>query len=156
MPLGKYMEYEQDQPRFRDPGDLVLFVKALPMARLAQRVRSTPLPEVVAAMGAGGGREMDSRRARVAAGRACSLFCRLFGGLDSCLTRSLVAGAMLSAAHEVLLHVGFRPGSREVPLDGHAWLTVDGERLDLERPDEDVRPYTEVLDIPFSARARSR
>ena len=45
------MEYEQNQPRFRNSGDVVLFLRALPLAWRAQRVRGTPLPEVVAAMG---------------------------------------------------------------------------------------------------------
>ena len=110
------MEYEQDQPRFRDPGDVVLFLRALPLARRAQR----------------------------------------FGGLDSCLTRSLVAGAMLSEAHDVVLHVGFRPGTEEVPLDGHAWLTVDGGRLDAIAPDDVDHPYAGILEIPFGAEGRSR
>jgi len=150
------MEYEQDQPRFRDSGDVVLFLRALPLAWRAQRVRGTPLPEVVAAMGGMGGREREALRAKVAAGRACLRYGQWFGGLDSCLTRSLVAGAMLSEAHDVVLHVGFRPGTEEVPLDGHAWLTVDGERLDAIAPDDVDHPYAGILEIPFGADGRSR
>jgi hypothetical protein len=149
------MKYEQDQPRFRQPGDVVLFLKALPLARKAQRVRFAPLPEVVAAMGVGGGRERDPRRAEVAAGRACLRYGRWCGGLDTCLTRSLVAGAMLSGHHDVVLHVGFRPGSDEVPLDGHAWLTVNGEKMDTISPDDASRPYDGILAVPFDADGRS-
>ncbi len=113
------------------------------------------MPEVVAAMGGVAGREKEARRVQVAAGRACSAYGRLFGGLDSCLTRSLVAGAMLSEAHDVVLHVGFRPGSDDVPVDGHAWLTVDGARLDAIPPDDLDRPYAGVLEIPFGVQRRS-
>jgi hypothetical protein len=49
----------------------------------------------------------------------------------------------------VVLYVGFRPGSDENPVDGHAWLTVDGERLDVDPPDRDRAPYDEVLEISF-------
>ena len=155
------MKYEQEQPRFRQPGDVVLFLKALPLARRAQRVRCAPLPEVVAAMGARGGRERDPRRAQVAAGRACLRYGRWCGGLDTCLTRSLVAGAMLSDDHDVVLHVGFRPGSDDVPVDGHAWLTVDGEKMDAISPDgafspDDASgPYDVILEVPFDADGRS-
>jgi hypothetical protein len=62
----------------------------------------------------------------------------------------LVAGALLAAEHQVVLHVGFRPGTEEVSVDGHAWLTVDGDTLDVAYPDEARVPYAEVLEIPFS------
>jgi hypothetical protein len=155
MPQGKYMELEQDGPRFRELGDLILFVRALPLARRAQAVLRLPLPEVVAAMAAAGGRENRVRKVRVAAGRACSRYGRWFGGLDSCLTRSLVAGALLSSTHDVVLHVGFRPGEAEPPADGHAWLTVNGERIDVAPPDTGAGTYDEVLRFPFLNDRRS-
>ena len=143
------MVAEQNAPRYRSQRDVVLFLRALALARRAQFVRSTPLPEVVANMAGEGGRVNEAKRAQVAAGRACSRYGRWFGGLNSCLTRSLVAGALLCGSHEVVLHVGFRPGSDEVPVDGHAWLTVDGEKLDVADPVEVAEPYTGVLEIPY-------
>jgi hypothetical protein len=151
---------------------VLLFLAALPGARRAQRVTDTRLPDVVAAMnkgvfgfeflvfssprppGVGEGRgesrnlEPDVERVARAAGRATARWARWFGGLDSCLTRSLVAGSMLAPYGEVVLQVGFRPGEEENVVDGHAWITVDGEpvgedgRLALES-------YERVLSIPF-------
>jgi len=98
-----------------------------------------------------GGRVGVARQAQLAASRACARYGRWFGGLNSCLTRSLVAGALLCGAHDVMLHVGFRPGTEELPVDGHAWLSVDGEKLDVANPGEVTVPYTGALEIPFTA-----
>jgi hypothetical protein len=56
---------------------------------------------------------------------------------------------LLSSDHEVVLHLGFRPGTGELRVDGHAWLVVDGERLDLTLPGEAVEPHESVLALPF-------
>ncbi len=119
------------------------------MAREAQRVRSAPLPVVAAAMATANGKVAKPERARLAAARACGRYARWFGGLNTCLTRSLVAGALLCGRHDVVLHVGFRPGSDEMPVDGHAWLTVDGEELSVVDSENAAEPYTTVLEIPF-------
>ena len=144
------MPAEQRAPRYRSPRDVVLFLTALPMAKRAQIVTSKPLPAAVQMMAIAEGRVVEPPRARAAAARACARYERWFGGLNSCLTRSLVAGALLCGAHEVVLHVGFRPGTDELPVDGHAWLTVDGEVLDLTDPGDRTVPYTGALEIPFS------
>lgn len=151
------MEAEENQTpaaapreRHRSPADLVLFLAALPLARRAQQVSCVPLPRLVAEMAAeGSGRSADPDRVLRAASRACARCARWFGGVDTCLTRSLVAGALLCGGDRAIeLHVGFRPG-RNAVVDGHAWLMVDGVRLDAEQPGQHAEPYAEVLEIPF-------
>jgi len=163
-------------PRYRGAADLLLFLAALPLARRAQRVRDTRLPDVVAAMAARGAlhrglpvldllprpaggvdagasnglRTVDTERVARAAGRATARWARWFGGLDSCLTRSLVAGGMLAGAGEVVLQVGFRPGEPERTVDGHAWVTVDGRPVGPDGQLAEER-YERVLEIPFGA-----
>lgn len=125
---------------------LVLFLRALPLARGAQAVKTTPLPEVVERLGARrGGVSVDD--AVRAAQRACGRWARWFGGLDTCLTRSLVAGALLAGDHQVVLHVGFRPTEQgAAAVDGHAWLVVDGEVVELTGLDhEHEAPYETTL-----------
>jgi hypothetical protein len=151
----EYIEPVAGPKRELRPGDVTLFVAALPLARRAQAVRSRPLARVVASMARARGRTGDPRRAALAAARACGRYGRWFGGLNTCLTRSLVAGALLCGRHQVNLHVGFRSGSDDLPLDGHAWLTVGGRMLDLARPDEAALPYTEVMVIPFGGEGGS-
>ena len=131
----------------------MLFTAALRYVPGALGVRSTPLPKVIQGMGSPGfpARKISSDEALRAAQRACSRWARWFGGLDSCLTRSLVAGALLAGSHEVVLHVGFRPtdqGSEAV--DGHAWLVVDGEVVELTGLDhEHGEPYESTLELPM-------
>ena len=114
--------------------EIVLFVRALPVAIAAQGVTEEPLPEViekVLSRSRQRGVEEPAEAMR-AAQRACNRWGRWFGGLDTCLTRSLVAGGLLAGSHEVVLHVGFRPTDRGADaVDGHAWLVVDGEALEL-------------------------
>jgi hypothetical protein len=134
--------------------DIVWFVGALPFARVAQAVRTDPLTEVVASLGSrtlGGGRVKPDRAVR-AAQRACSRYARWFGGLDTCLTRSLVAGALLAGSHEVVLHVGFRPSAVGAEaVDGHAWLVVDGEVVESTGLEEEHEaPYSSTLEIPMT------
>ena len=135
--------------RYPSLGDVGLFVRSLPLAREAQGVRHEPLPDVVTRMARSQGRVADPVRAKQASARACGRYARWFGGLNTCLTRSLVAGALLCSRYEVVLHVGFRPGSDEVPVDGHAWLTVDGVELGVLDEDDEAVPFTGVLEIPF-------
>jgi len=128
--------------------EVVLFVRALPLARVAQAVKVEPLPRVVARMGTGG-RGIAKDEAMRAAQRACGRWARWFGGIDTCLTRSLVAGALLAGGHEVVLHVGFRPTDRGADaVDGHAWLVVDGEVVEMTGLDhEHGEPYSTTLEL---------
>ncbi len=135
--------------------EVVLFVRALPLARRAQAVKVEPLPKVVERIGARG-RGIAVDAAMRAAQRACNRWARWFGGLDTCLTRSLVAGALLAGSHEVVMHIGFRPPVSDVrPVDGHAWLVVDGEELELTGLDhEHGEPYSTMMRIPMGRRRR--
>lgn len=128
--------------------EVLLFARSLPLARVAQAVKTTPLPEVVERLGVRRG-EVSVDDAVRAAQRACGRWARWFGGLDSCLTRSLVAGALLAGDREVVLHVGFRPGEAGVEAaDGHAWLVVDGETIELTGLDhEHGAPYQTTLSL---------
>ena len=130
--------------------EVLLFLKAVPVVRAAQAVQTRPLPEVVAALGTRGSGLAVEDAVR-AAQRACNRWGRWFDGLDTCLTRSLTAGALLAGDHEVVLQVGFRPtdvGAEAV--DGHAWLLVDGEMVELTgRDHEHEAPYETTLELPM-------
>jgi len=135
--------------------EVSLFLRALPLARVAQAVKVEPLPKVVERMSARGhGIAVDA--AMRAAQRACNRWARWFGGLDTCLTRSLVAGALLAGDHEVVMHVGFRPTEEgAAAVDGHAWLVVDGEELELTGLDhEHGEPYATTLRLPMGRKHR--
>jgi hypothetical protein len=133
----------------RAPLDLLLLLRALPLARQAQQVSDAPVPKLVADMSAARRRSRAGpERIALAAARATARWARWFGGIDTCLTRSLAAGAMLAGSGEVVLHVGFRPGQEERIVDGHAWITVDGEPVGADGRVAG-EPYTRVLSIPF-------
>jgi hypothetical protein len=133
----------------RAPLDLLLMLRALPLARQAQQVSDTPVPELVTHMSAARRRfRAAPERIALAAARATARWARWFGGIDTCLTRSLAAGAMLAGRGEVVLHVGFRPGQEERMVDGHAWITVEGEPVGADGRVAG-EPYTKVLAIPF-------
>jgi len=123
----------------------VRFLRAMPVALAAQGVREKPIPEVVGKVRrwSGRGRVERVEDAVRAAQRACNRWARWFGGIDTCLTRSLVAGGLLAGSRDVVLHVGFRPSDQGVEaVDGHAWLVVDGERVELTgRDHEHEAPY---------------
>jgi hypothetical protein len=119
--------------------EIMLFLRALPIARASQDVRRNPLHQVIQRVRSVSVRTgvRDPDDAVRAAARVCSRWARWFGGIDTCLTRSLVAGALLSGRHEVMLHVGFRPTDRGAEaVDGHAWLVVDGEMIESTGLDE--------------------
>jgi len=133
-----------------NPVDIALFLSALGLARRAQRVRRVPVPEVVRDIAArgGGGRDHPVPRVELAAVRASNRWRRWFGGFDTCLIRSLVLGGLVAGRGEVMLNIGFRPGEEQPSIDGHAWVTVDGNPVgadgDLAR-----ERYTRVLTVPF-------
>lgn len=133
------------------PVDIVLFLRALRLARRAQRVRRVPVPEVVKDIASrdGGGRAYSVRRLELAAVRAVSRWRRWFGGLDTCLIRSLVLGSMLAGRGEVMLNIGFRPGEEQPSVDGHAWVTVEGFPVGVDG-DLARERYTRVLTVPFA------
>ncbi len=138
--------------RLLGPGDLVLFAEALRLTRAAQRIRSEPLDEVVSQVSGGAifAHTGNPRRAALAANRAGARGARWFGWLDTCLTKSLAAGGLLATRRRVVLRVGFRPGSEATEADGHAWIGIDGEELQLSAPpDLGPNPYSEILEIPF-------
>jgi hypothetical protein len=133
--------------------EIAQFLRALPLARAAQSVQTEPLPAAVDQVcgkvsGAGVGVPHDAVRASQ---RACGRYVRWFGGLDTCLTRALVAGALLSGTREVVLHVGFRPTQvGAAAVDGHAWLVVDGEVVELTGLDHrHEEPYSSTLQLPM-------
>jgi len=129
-------------------GEILLFVRALPLARAAQAVKEEPIPKVIERLGVRGS-GVSAGDAMRAAQRACNRWTRWFGGLDTCLTRSLVAGAMLASDHEVVLHVGFRATDQGAEaVDGHAWLMVDGEPVELTGLDHEMGdPYETTLEL---------
>ncbi len=133
-----------------NPVDLLLFVRALGLARRAQRVSSVPLPQLVAEMSLlqrGFQRHSVDRLGRAAA-RATARWSRWFGGFDTCLVRSLVLGAMLADRPGVALIVGFKPGQDQLSVDGHAWVTVHGSPVG---PDggRATGHYRRLLEVPF-------
>ncbi|MEE4273106.1 MAG: lasso peptide biosynthesis B2 protein [Thermoanaerobaculales bacterium] len=133
------------------PREILLFVRALPATMAAQAVQEEPIPKVIDKVRrlAGRGSVRDPEAAMRAAQRAGARWARWFGGLDTCLTRSLVAGAFLAGDHEVVLHIGFRPTQEGAEaVDGHAWLVVDGEALELTGLDREAgEPYSETLEL---------
>ena len=134
-----------------NPADVGLFLRALVLARHAQRVRRAPVPDVVASIasrGGGGGRQ-PTQRVELATIRAVATWRRWCGGIDTCLTRSLVLCGMLAGRGDVELNIGFRPGEEEPALDGHAWVTVDGCPVGSDGSLAQER-YTRVLAVPFS------
>jgi hypothetical protein len=121
------------------------------LTETAQRVRSSPIADVVEliSLRGGGGRDHPLRRVELATKRAVSRWRRWFGGIDSCLTRSLVMGGLLIGRGEVALNIGFRPGEEEPALDGHAWVTIDGHPIGADGGLAKER-YTRVLTVPMS------
>ncbi|MCP4897070.1 MAG: lasso peptide biosynthesis B2 protein [bacterium] len=138
-------------PRYRDLRDVLLVLRALVLARKAQQVRRRPVRDVVTELGSTHGivNPRSAEQAVRAATRAGIRYARWFGGLDTCLTRSLVAGALLSPNHDVELNMGCRTPNGEALVDGHAWLLVDGRRVDATAQAQNEEPYTTVVTLPF-------
>jgi hypothetical protein len=160
MPLVPTEVQSNDDHRNAGPGrgshpltwsDIQLFLRAVPLAARAGRIRRRPLSEVSSHLLRRRGlpRSTEPAAAAQAAARACARVARWLGGIDTCLTRSLVAGALLSDRDGVVLHVGFRRAAGiSAPVDGHAWLTVDGRTIPTaEAADAHVEPYVETLTL---------
>ena len=140
--------------RRRPARDLWMAAAAVPLVAAAQRAREVPLPDLVTVLTARPAPSSpDVRRALSAASRASRLLHGLTGALDSCLIRSLVAGRMLAPHHEVRLVTGFRPGRDGAHAEGHAWLEVDGEPLQVSPPPEGP-PFERAHSIAFPGSGR--
>jgi hypothetical protein len=134
---------------------LALFAHALRLGYQARRLRLQPVSEVAQRMLAFRGlpRQVPPAEAQRAAARACRRLERWLDGVDSCLTRSLVAGVLLADRAEVVLHVGFRSvrGSPGLSADGHAWLTLGGEAVGEPHPEKAIEaPFSRVFEVPLS------
>lgn len=78
---------------------------------------------------------------------------RLMGRRDTCLIRSLIAGALVADLDDVAVRVGvYRPWSSGDLLDAHAWLTVAGREVPASREPAGDR-FEEVVVMPLG-RAR--
>ena len=133
----------------------MLTLEALRLARTVQGIRTHPLPRVIDNVARKCVlRQADVPRTLLAVSRAGSRSKRWFGWMNTCLTRSVVAGAMLAERRHVVLCVGFRPGAGQGPADGHAWLTVDGVTTDGSLITGHEGPYETVLEIPIEGGRR--
>ena len=140
-----------------NPVDLALFARALPLVRRAQDVRQFPLTDLVEDLSTRGrgltGFSID-RLAR-AAERASVRWTSWVGGMNTCLVRSLVFGALLADRRGVALNVGFKSDDDPEPrLAGHAWITVAGVAVGGDG-DLAENSYTRVLEIPFCPQSHS-
>jgi hypothetical protein len=141
-----------ETPADRGAVDLLLFLRALGLARRAQKVSVEPITMVVKGMypHGGGNRRHTADRLALATARATARWARWFGGLDTCLTRSLVLGSMLAGHQDVVLVIGFKPGADEEAIAGHAWVTVAGRPVGpdgiLARDD-----YSRLFAVPFGS-----
>ena len=134
--------------------EIRLFLHALRLSLKAQRIRRRPLADVAASLTRTRPlpRGVATDEAVRAAGRAGLRVRRWAGGLDSCLTRSLVAGALVADRPDVVLHVGFRE-ARTAPLhEGHAWLTLGDHNVTDAADEEHTAPFTEALRVPLRRR----
>jgi len=139
-----------------NPVELALFVRALPLAWRAQRVRTLPVHAVVEDLcrWSAGLHEVSIERLARAADRAGARWNSWFGGMNTCLIRALVLGALLADRGEVVLNLGFRRGDDPEPrLAGHAWVTVGGRPVGSDGHLAGSG-YTRVLEIPYRATAR--
>lgn len=144
-------------PRRPSLGEILLFAQACrlflstrrlsrgaPIARLADRLLAKHLLP----------RGVRPEAARLATARAARRLGWVPGLLTTCLPRSLVTGTLLADREDVELVIGVRRGAESHhPLDGHAWLTVASEPLEVLPGDDphDPRgePYTEILRRPL-------
>jgi hypothetical protein len=132
----------------RGVADVLLLLNALFLAWLAGRLwRGRPLCDtlrrldrypVVTAAGT------DLNAMRCAATRASRYIGRI-GGLDSCVTRSLVLARLLRNWNSVTVVIGFR-GRDAVgePISGHAWVCVDGKNVSDPDPAAVSAVFTET------------
>jgi hypothetical protein len=128
--------------------DILLFGNAFYLAWLAGKaLRKTPIrdslrclcrnPVVMPA----NARPLDIR---LAATRASRHIGRL-GGLDSCITRSLVIARLLRDQDDVSLHLGFMPADEPgKAITGHAWVCLDGANISDPAPESIATRFLET------------
>ncbi len=137
--------------------EVALFLHALRLSVKAQRIRRQAIGDVVARLV--GTRLLPHRvspgEANRAARRACLRVGRWAGGLNSCLTRSLVAGALLADRDDVALHVGFRQAKPAPPHEGHAWVTLAGRNVTDGEGGDHEPPFAELLTFPLRRAERA-
>ncbi len=155
-PYGTRNEESALQPgrplRYRRPSDVVLFLEALALSRAAQQVKTVSLNRLIPQMASMRLplRTREPIAAARAAQRAGARAAHRPGWLDTCLTRTLVAAALLKTREPLTVHLGFRPGNGSLVVDGHAWLVAGETRLDLTTPLQRAgAPYQSVVQIPW-------
>ena len=137
----------------------LLLAQALRLGRRAQGVRRAPVDALARQMVRLPWlpRRVRPEAARRAAVRAGWLLGRL-GLLDTCLTRALVVGALLSDQPEVTLHVSVPRLSRgRVVSPGHAWVCLAGENVTdvtevTDGAGAPIAPEEEILCCPLRRR----
>ena len=137
------------------PREVLLFVHALRLARLAQAVGRTPLPELVATLPRTRflPRKVDPDAALRATTRAVSRGSRWFGWLGTCLVKALVLSALVADQDGVELVLGARKGAGVAPIDAHAWVRVGGREFSLLGPAESAEgDYLALTAIPVRGR----
>jgi hypothetical protein len=115
------------------PREIALFLHALRLARRAQDVGRIPLPRLVTVLPRLSGlpRHVDADDALRATLRAVSRGERWFGWLGTCLVKALVLSALVADRQDVELVLGVRRGTGGAPVDGHAWVRVEGREISL-------------------------
>jgi hypothetical protein len=137
------------------PREVVLFLHALRLARQAQAVGRVPLPELVTALARTRflPAAVDPDAAFRATTRAVSRGTRWFGWLGTCLVKALVLSALLADHDGVELVLGVRKGTGTSPIDGHAWVRVDGREFSLLGPHEaEGEGYVTMTALPVRGR----
>lgn len=117
---------------------VVLFSHAFRLARRAQSIDRTPLPDLVVTLPRLRGlpRNVHPDDALRATLRAVSRGERWFGWRGTCLVKALVLSALLADRDGVELVLGARKGQGPAPIDGHAWVRVGERELSLLGPRE--------------------
>jgi hypothetical protein len=120
------------------PRELVLFLHSLRLARRAQAVRRTPLPQLVAALAHTRflPEGVDPDAAFRATARAVPRGGSWFGWLGTCLVKALVLSALVADRDGVELVLGVRKGTGAAAIDGHAWVRVGDREFSLLGPAE--------------------
>ena len=131
------------------PRELVLFLQALRLARRAQAVGRTPLPELAVALSRSRflPSAADPEASLRATLRAVSRGDRWFGWLGTCLVKALVLSTLLGRRGGVELVLGVRKGRGDSPIDAHAWVRVGGRELSLLGPAEAAAEGYETLTV---------
>ena len=139
------------------PSDVLVFARALDLARRAQMVRRAPIEAVVLELMRHRGRstKLSVADLALATRRATRRWARWGRGLDTCLIRSLVLGALIADRGRVVLTVGFRAGDDATVPEGHAWLTLDGRELGHD-DEVAVADLARLADYPFAVAETQR